>query len=65
MEEKKIVLAKRELSEENAEKVNGGKEVQHYCGTCGELMEFAYKQDYSYPMVYRCPQCGDMESFKK
>lgn len=27
-------------------------------------MVSAYKQDYSYPMVYRCPQCGEMEVFK-
>ncbi len=65
MEEKKIIK-ERELSDENVKLVVGGKkDTEHYCGTCGILMEFAYKQDYKYPMVYRCPQCGDMEAFKK
>ena len=64
MEEKKIVKEGK-LSEESLDAVNGGKVVKHYCGYCGELMYFAYKQDYSYPMVYRCPQCGEESAFKK
>ncbi len=63
MEEKKIV--KERLADENAAQVSGGKGTDHYCGVCGEKMVFAYKQDYAYPMVYRCPQCGEMEAFKK
>ena len=67
MEEKREIVKERkeELSDENASRVSGGKGVEHYCGTCGELMQFAYKQDYSYPMVYVCPVCGDMAAFKK
>ena len=37
----------------------------HYCGNCGEKMEFAWKQNSDYPMVYRCPQCGEREAYKE
>lgn len=63
--EAKEIIKEKELSDEQAENVSGGKGNEHYCGVCGELMEFAYKQDYTFPMVYRCPQCGDMCAYKK
>jgi predicted RNA-binding Zn-ribbon protein involved in translation (DUF1610 family) len=59
------IIKEKALSDENAELVSGAGDPKHYCGTCGELMVFAYKQDYAYPMVYRCPQCGDMCAYKK
>jgi len=43
--------------------VYGASTTVHYCGNCGEKMEFAYRQDSDHPMVYRCPQCGEREAF--
>ena len=63
--ETKEIVKERELTDEKAEAVSGDEEVQHYCGYCNSLMEFAYKQDYSFPMVYRCPRCGDLCAYKK
>jgi len=67
MEAKKEIIKekRKELSDEKVSGASGGKKVEHYCGNCGELMEFAYKQDYSYPMVYICHVCGEIEAFKK
>lgn len=37
----------------------------HYCGNCGVQMEFVRTQDSDHPMVYRCPQCGELEAHKQ
>ena len=61
MEEKKLVT----LSPEELEKATGGEwNGHHTCGICGEEMQFAYKQDYVLPAVYKCPRCGNVEPFR-
>lgn len=49
----------------NTNQANANNYATHYCGNCGEKMEFCRRQDSDYPMVYRCPQCGEREAFKE
>ena len=50
---------------ENSKELLNSSGSKHYCGCCGIEMEFAFRQDSEYPMVYRCPQCGDKTAYSE
>ena len=49
----------------NQRPVYGSSNAVHYCGNCGERMEFGWRQGSDSPMVYVCRQCGEREAFKE
>ena len=38
---------------------------EYYCSLCGAKMELAWRQGGDYPLVYRCPQCGEKEAHEE
>ena len=55
------------IIDENAlEKAVGGEKERpvHYCSLCGAKLDFLREQNYHFNLVYRCPNCGEVEVFR-